>query len=569
MKLRAHHFASLAVALALLAPLDGLGRLPAQVSFDFDVLISGGTVYDGSGKPPVRADVGLRGDRIAAIGNLAGKRARSTVDASGLAVSPGFINMLSWSTESLLVDGRSIGELKQGVTTQIMGEGWSMGPVNDRIRTFMLSQQSDVKYDIPWTTLREYLELLERRGVTQNVASFVGATTIRQHVIGFENRPPTPAELEAMKDLVRREMEAGALGIGSSLVYPPAFYAKTEELIELCKVAARYKGTYISHMRSEGTKLVEGVEELIRISREAKIPAEIYHLKAAGADNWPKMAAVIRIVEQARRDGLRVRADMYTYTAGATSLDASLPPWASEGGPEALRKRLADPEIRARIAAEVRSPGRDWENFYAMAGSPDRIVLVGFATEKLKPLTGKSLAEIATMRGKDPVDTLINLLLEDQSGIGTVYFLMSEENVRRQIQLPWVSFGSDAASMATEGDFLKSSTHPRAYGNFARLLGRYVRDEKLIPLEEAIRRLTSLPATNLGLEARGMLKRGMFADLVVFDPATIADTATFSNPHQYAVGVRHVFVNGRQVLRDGEVTSARPGRALKGRGAKL
>ncbi len=568
MSLCVHPFASLAVALALLAPLDGYGRLPAEQAYDFDVLISGGTVYDGSGKSPVRADVGVRGDRIASVGNLAGKRARTTIDASGLAVSPGFINMLSWSTESLLVDGRSIGELKQGVTTQIMGEGWSMGPVNERIRTFMLSQQSDVKYDISWTTLREYLELLERKGVTQNVASFVGATTIRQHVIGFENRPPTAAELETMKDLVRREMEAGALGIGSSLVYPPAFYAKTEELVELCKVAARYKGTYISHMRSEGTKLVEGVEELIRISREAKIPAEIYHLKAAGAENWPKMDAVIRIIEQARRDGLRVRADMYTYTAGATSLDASLPPWASEGGPEALRKRLADPEIRARIAAEVRSPGRDWENFYAMAGSPDRIVLVGFATEKLKPLTGKSLAEIATMRGRDPVDTLIDLLLEDRSGIGTVYFLMSEENVRRQIQLPWVSFGSDAASMATEGDFLKSSTHPRAYGNFARLLGRYVRDEKLIPLEEAIRRLTSLPATNLGLEDRGMLERGMFADLVVFDPATIADTATFSNPHQYAVGVKHVFVNGRQVLRDGEVTSARPGRALKGRGAK-
>lgn len=568
MSLCVHPFASLAVALALLAPLDGYGRLPAEQAYDFDVLISGGTVYDGSGKSPVRADVGVRGDRIASVGNLAGKRARTTIDASGLAVSPGFINMLSWSTESLLVDGRSIGELKQGVTTQIMGEGWSMGPVNERIRTFMLSQQSDVKYDISWTTLREYLELLERKGVTQNVASFVGATTIRQHVIGFENRPPTAAELETMKDLVRREMEAGALGIGSSLVYPPAFYAKTEELVELCKVAARYKGTYISHMRSEGTKLVEGVEELIRISREAKIPAEIYHLKAAGAENWPKMDAVIRIIEQARRDGLRVRADMYTYTAGATSLDASLPPWASEGGPEALRKRLADPEIRARIAAEVRSPGRDWENFYAMAGSPDRIVLVGFATEKLKPLTGKSLAEIAAMRGMDPVDTLIDLLLEDRSGIGTVYFLMSEENVRRQIQLPWVSFGSDAASMATEGDFLKSSTHPRAYGNFARLLGRYVRDEKLIPLEEAIRRLTSLPATNLGLEDRGMLERGMFADLVVFDPATIADTATFSNPHQYAVGVKHVFVNGRQVLRDGEVTSARPGRALKGRGAK-
>lgn len=568
MSLCVHPFASLAVALALLAPLDGYGRLPAEQAYDFDLLISGGTVYDGSGKSPVRADVGVRGDRIASVGNLAGKRARTTIDASGLAVSPGFINMLSWSTESLLVDGRSIGELKQGVTTQIMGEGWSMGPVNERIRTFMLSQQSDVKYDISWTTLREYLELLERKGVTQNVASFVGATTIRQHVIGFENRPPTAAELETMKDLVRREMEAGALGIGSSLVYPPAFYAKTEELVELCKVAARYKGTYISHMRSEGTKLVEGVEELIRISREAKIPAEIYHLKAAGAENWPKMDAVIRIIEQARRDGLRVRADMYTYTAGATSLDASLPPWASEGGPEALRKRLADPEIRARIAAEVRSPGRDWENFYAMAGSPDRIVLVGFATEKLKPLTGKSLAEIAAMRGMDPVDTLIDLLLEDRSGIGTVYFLMSEENVRRQIQLPWVSFGSDAASMATEGDFLKSSTHPRAYGNFARLLGRYVRDEKLIPLEEAIRRLTSLPATNLGLEDRGMLERGMFADLVVFDPATIADTATFSNPHQYAVGVKHVFVNGRQVLRDGEVTSARPGRALKGRGAK-
>jgi N-acyl-D-amino-acid deacylase len=532
----------------------------------FDVVVRGGTVYDGTGAPGRRADVAIQGDRIAAIGDLSGLPATTTVDAAGLAVTPGFINMLSWSTESLLIDGRSQGELREGVTTQIFGEGSSMGPLTPEMKRRAIEQMGDLKYSITWTSLSEYLKQLEERGISQNVASFVGATTIREHVIGLEDKPPTPAQLDEMRALVREEMEAGALGIGSSLIYAPAFYASTDELIELCKVAAQYRGKYISHMRSEGNRLLEAVDELIRISREAGIPAEIYHLKAAGQSNWPKLDRVIAKIEAARRDGLKVTADMYTYPAGATGLDASMPPWVLDGGYDAAYKRLADPEMRKKIAAAIRTPSDDWENLYRASGSADRVLLVGFKSDRLKPLTGKTLAQAAKIRGEDPVDTIMNLVLEDRSRVDTVYFMMSEENIRKEIVLPWVSFGSDAASMAPELPFTKSSAHPRAYGNFARVLGKYVRDDKVLTMPDAIRKLSGLPATNLELDRRGFLKEGMFADVVVFDPATIADRATFENPHQYAVGVRHVFVNGSQVIKDGEHTGRKPGRALWGPG---
>jgi len=534
-------------------------------SQSFDIIIKGGTVYDGTGGPPLKADVGIKGDRVAAIGNLGRAMAPTIVDARGLAVAPGFINMLAHSESSWIVDPRSLSELKQGVTTQIFGE-LSMGPLNDEMKRRLREQQGDVKYDIEWTTLAEYLQYLEKRGVSQNFASFIGAATIRENVIGLEDKPPTPAQLDQMRELVRREMESGALGITTALIYPPAFFAKTDELIELCKVAAKYKGKYTVHMRSEGNQLIEGVQETMRIGREAGLPVEIYHLKALGKDNWPKMDQVIKMIEDARRQGLKITANMYTYTAGGTGLDSSMPPWVFDGGREAAYKRLQDPATRQKIAEAVRTPTNDWENLYLAAGSPDRILLASFRSEKLKVYTGKTLAEVARLRGKDPVETIMDLVLEDRSRIGTIYFLMSEENIKKQIRLPWVSFGSDAASIAPEGVFLKSSAHPRAYGNFARLLGKYVRDEKVISLTEAVRRLTGLPATNLELDHRGFLKPGMFADVVVFDPQTIADRATFENPHQFAVGVKHVFVNGVQVLKDGEHTGAKPGKALWGPG---
>ena len=538
----------------------------SQANEAFDVVIRGGTVYDGTGAAGFRADVGIRGDRIAAVGDLSKAGAAAVIGADGLAVAPGFINMLSWSTDSLLIDGRSQGELREGVTTQIFGEGSSMGPMTPEMKTRAVEQMGDLKYDITWTTLSEYLRELERRGVSQNVASFIGATTVREYVIGLEDKKPTPAQLDQMRALVRHEMEAGALGIGSSLIYAPAFYASTEELIELCRAAAPYRGKYISHLRSEGNRLVEAVDELIRISREAHIPAEIYHLKAAGRSNWPKMDEVIAKVETARQQGLKITADMYTYTAGATGLDASMPPWVLDGGYEAAYRRLSSPETRKKIADAIRTPADDWENLYLAAGSADRVLLVEFKSEKLKPLTGRTLAEAARLRGEDPVDTIMNLVLEDRSRVGAVYFMISEDNIRKQIVLPWVAFGSDAASMAPEPPFTKSAAHPRAYGNFARVLGKYVRDEKALTLQEAVRKLSGLPATNLELDHRGFLKSGMFADVVVFDPVTIADRATFEAPHQYAVGVRHVFVNGKQVIKDGEHTGAKPGRALWGPG---
>ncbi|MCH8245062.1 MAG: D-aminoacylase [Bacteroidetes bacterium] len=529
---------------------------------DFETLLTGGTIYDGSGETPYVADVGIRADTIAAIGDLSEFSAAQVKDVSGLAVSPGFINMLSWATTSLIEDGRSMSDILQGVTLEIFGEGWSLGPQNDAMKEESINAQSDIKYDIDWTTLGEYLSSLERRGISPNVASFIGATTVRIHELKEEDRPPTADELERMKQLVREAMEEGALGLGSSLIYTPAFYADTEELIELARVAAEYGGMYISHIRSEGNRLLEAVDELIEIAREANIRAEIYHLKAAGQQNWDKLEDVIRRVETARAEGLAITADMYTYTAGSTGLDAAMPPWVQEGGYGAWRSRLQDPSIRSRLIEEMSTPTDEWENLYLAAGA-EGMLLVGFRQDSLRYLIGKTLSEAARLRGASPEETAIDLVVADSSRVDVVYFLMSEENVRRQIRIPWISFGSDAGSLNPEGVFLNSQPHPRAYGNFARLLGKYSRDEGLIPLEEAIRRLTSQPAENLRLDRRGRLAEGYFADIAIFDPDTIIDHATFDDPHQLATGMIHVWVNGQIVLENGVHTGATPGRFVK------
>jgi N-acyl-D-amino-acid deacylase len=530
----------------------------------YDVIIRGGTIYDGSGGPPVVGDVAIRDDRIVAVGRVAGS-AKSEMSAKGMAVAPGFINMLSWATESLIADPKSQSNIRQGVTLEVMGEGWSMGPLNAAMKAQETARQGDIQYAIEWTSLGDYFDWLEKRGISTNIASFVGAATVRVHELGEGDVDPTPEQLGRMRALVRQAMNEGAMGVGSSLIYAPGSYAETDELVALTSEAAKCGGMYISHMRSEGDRIEEAVDELIDISRRSGAPAEIYHLKMAGRSNWGKLDGIVKKIEDARAEGLRITTDMYTYTAGATGLDAAMPTWVQAGGLEAWIERLKDPAIRARVAEEMKTPGSDWENLYFGAGA-DKMILSGFKSEALKPLTGKTLAEVAAMRGKSPEETAMDLVIEDGSRVGTVYFLMSEDNVRKQIQLPWMSFGSDAASQATEGVFLKSGAHPRTYGNFARLLGRYVRDEKLIPLEQAVYRLTTLPATNLGITDRGALKPGYYADVVVFDPATIADRSTFEAPHRYSVGVRDVFVNGKQVLKDGEHSGAMPGRAVRGAG---
>jgi N-acyl-D-amino-acid deacylase len=519
-------------------------------------------LYDGSGGDAIRGDLAIRGDRIAAVGRLRGS-GKTEIDAHGLAIAPGFINIMSQAQESLIADGRGMSDIKQGVTTEIFGEGESMGPLSPAMKIEVKSYQTDIKYDVDWTTLGEYLKWLTQRGISPNVGSFIGAATPRINVLGRANRAPTAAELEQMRALVRQAMEEGAFGVASALIYAPGAYAKTDEMIELSKAAAPYGGMYISHMRSEGNRLLEAVDELITIAREAGVHAEIYHLKAAGQQNWPKMDDVIRRVEAARASGLRITADMYTYTAGATGLDAAMPPWVQEGGLEEWRKRMQDPATRARVVQEMRTPSESWENLVMLAGSPERVLLVGFRSDKLKPLTGKTLGDVARMRGVSPEDAAIDLVIEDDSRIETIYFVISEDNIRKQIRQPWVTFGSDAGAPAPEGVFLQSHTHPRAYGNFANLLGKYVREEQVIPLPEAIRRMTSYAATDLGIAERGSLRTGYFADVVVFDPATIAARATYENPHQYAVGVAHVFINGVQVLRDGQHTGAKPGRVVR------
>ena len=538
------------------------------MSTDCDIIIRNGTIYDGSGQPPVAGDVAINGEAIAAVGQLHGSRGRTELDARGLAVAPGFINMLSWANRSLLQDGRSQSDIRQGVTLEVLGEGSSMGPLTDTMKRRMVEQQGDIKYAVEWTTLAEYLDHLVKRGVSCNVASFVGATTVRVHEIGYEDRPPIPAELERMKALVRQAMVEGAVGLSSALIYAPAFYAKTEELIALCRVAAEYNGLHVSHIRSESNRLLEAADELIRIAREAGIRAEFYHLKVAGQPNWHKLGALIQKIEAARAEGLAISANMYNYPAAGTGLDAAMPPWVQEGGQEAWMKRLKDPATRQRVQREMAAPADNWENFYVAAGSPDKIMLAGFKSDRLKPLTGKTLAEVARMRGTLPEETAMDLVIEDNGRVDAIYFIMSEDNLRQQLKLPWVSFGSDEGSLAPEGVFLKSSIHPRAYGNVARLLGKYVREEKLIPLEAAIRRLSALPAENLKLDRRGLLKPGYFADVVVFDPARIQDHATFEQPHQYATGVRDVFVNGVQVLSGGEHTGVKPGQVVRGPGWK-
>ena len=555
----------LLAGVAIAAAGTGSTLAAAQPRPAYDLLIEGGTIYDGSGGTPFTGDVAIKADRIVYVGPDAPGDAEKVVEAKGLAVSPGFINMLSWAVESLLVDPRGLSDLRQGVTLEVMGEGWSMGPLSEDMKKLAVQRQGDIKYPIEWTTLGEYLGFLERKGIAPNVASFVGATTVRQHVLGEGDVDPNPEQLQRMRALVRQAMQEGALGVGSSLIYPPAAFAETDELVNLVSEAGRCGGMYISHMRSEGDRLLESVDELIEISRRSGAPAEIYHLKQAGRANWNKLDQVIAKVETARAQGLRITADMYTYTAGGTNLAASMPPWVQDGGNEAMLKRLRDPAVVARVKREMLQPGKDWENLYLHAGA-DGVLLASLTEPALKPLIGKTVAEAAKLRGVTPEQLVIDLTLADQGRGGALFFLMSEDNVRRQTTIPWMSFGSDAEAAAPEGVFLKSSTHPRAYGNFARFLGKYVRDGKLVPLADAVRRLTSLPAQNLRLKDRGMLKAGMLADVIVFDPATIGDRSTFEKPMQFATGVRDVFVNGTQVLKDGDPTGATPGRFVKGAG---
>ena len=531
-----------------------------------DVVIQNGTLYDGTGSPPFIGTVAIKGDKIVYVGPPKFFRADQNINATDKAVSPGFINMLSWGVDSLIEDGKSQSDLRQGVTLEVFGEGMSWGPLNYPLKASMKKKQGDIQYEITWTTLGDYLQFLEDKGISTNVASFIGATTLRVNAVGYEDRAPNVEELELMKDLVHQGMKEGAMGIGSSLIYAPAFYSSTEELIEICKVAADYGGMYISHMRSEGNKLLESVDELLTIANEAGIPAEIYHLKQSGKKNWGKLDRVIQKIDSARAKGLNITTDMYTYTAGATGLDASMPPWVQEGGLEQWIQRLKDPQIRKRVIKEMQTDTDEWENLMRAAESPDKLILVGFKNDSLKYLTGKTLTEVAKIKGKSPEETAIDLVIQDGSRVGTVYFLMDEENVKRQIQLPYMSFGSDAGSLAPEGVFLKNSTHPRAFGNFARLLGKYVRDEQLIPMEEAIYKLSGLPATNLKIKERGFLKENYFADVVVFDPKSIRDFATFENPMQYATGVEQVWVNGTHVLENGTHTGAFGGRFVKGPG---
>ena len=534
---------------------------------NYDILIKNGTIADGSGTPTYLGSVAINADTIAAVGKL---KATGTleIDATGLIVAPGFINVLSWATESLIEDGRSLSDIMQGVTLEVFGEGWSMGPLDEDLKKDLQSAQGDIKYEMDWNTLDEYLQSLTKRGISPNVASFIGATTVRINHIGYENRAPTDQELTSMKNMVKEAMEDGALGVGSSLIYAPAFYSSTEELIALCKVASEYNGLYISHMRSEGNRLLESVDELLRIADEANIRAEIYHLKMSGKENWSKYDDVVRKIDSSRAAGLKITTDMYTYVAGATGLDASMPPWVQEGGYEKWAERLQDSEIRQRVLQEMTTPTDKWENLMYAAGTPDNLLLVGFENDSLRHYTGKTLTVVAKIHGKSPEETAIDLVIADGSRVETVYFLMSEENIKKQIALPYMSFGSDAASQAPEGVFLNSSAHPRTYGNFSRLLGKYVRDEQIISIEEAVRKLTSLPASNLKINKRGSLSKGYFADLVIFNPETIQDHATFSEPHQLSTGMIHVFVNGEQVLKDGEHTGAKPGRVVRGPGYK-
>lgn len=549
----------LLAALALLAT----GAAPPPESAD--ILIRGGTVYDGSASAGRRADVAIRGDRIVAVGRLGGMTAKRVIDARGMAVAPGFINMLSWSTESLLVDGRSPSDIRQGVTLEMLGEGMTMGPLlspelKARIQTRLAKQ--GVK-DADWTTLAEYLSLLEKRGVSPNVASFVGATTVRLNVVGFAGRKATPDEIARMQAMVTQAMEEGAFGVTAAVEYVPASYADTAELTALARAAAPFGGLYISHIRDEQQHLVDSVREVIQIARDAGVPAEIYHLKALGQQLMPELNKAIALIEQARAEGLRITADMYPYTATATGFDVTMPAWVQEGGNDKWIERLKDPETRRRVVAEMRKPADGSVGRLEASGSPENILILGGRTPAVQALTGRTLADVAKSRGTSPEETVIDLVIEDRSRLQVAYFVIPEAGLKRVIGLPWVSFGSDATSNTAEGATLLEKEHPRAYGTFARVLGHYVRDEKALTLADAVHRMSGLPATNLGLKDRGFLRSGYFADVVVFDPRTIADHSTFEKPHVYSTGVRDVLVNGVPVLAGGEHTGAKPGRFLR------
>ena len=541
--------------------------ISCQQKTSYDTIIRNGLVYDGNGGEPFKADIAIQNDSIAFIGDLSNATAKNEVDAKGLAVAPGFINMMGHSEESLFQDGRAQSDIRQGVTTEIFGES-SFGPLNANMKNQMQNGQGDVRYNVSWNTLGEYMQVLEKKGIAPNIASFVGSGAVRQYVIGEANVAPTPAQLDSMKLLVDQAMEEGALGITNALIYPVDFFAKTDELIALAKEASKYGGTYSSHMRSEGNKLLEAVEELITISKEANIPAEIFHLKAGGKDNWPKMDSVIKRVERARKEGLDITSDMYTYLAGATGMTSAFPPTLQDGGFGKLRERLQDPKIRAEMKMAMNTNAQGWENLYYGAGGAEHVLLLGFKQDSLKKFTGKTLAEAAKIRNKSPEETAMDLIIQDSTRVGVAYFLMNEDNVKKQVALPWVSFGSDEGSYTNEGVFLKSNAHPRAYGNFARVIGHYVRDEKVLTLQAAIQKLANLPAKHLKLQKRGELKTGYYADIVIFDPAKVKDNATFEKPHQYADGMVDVFVNGINVFKNGEPTGIAAGRFVKGPGYK-
>lgn len=545
---------SLSLALVLAAACSGP---------KYDTIIRNGTVYDGTGAPGVITDIGIRGDSIAIVGDLSRVKGKVEVDAKGMAVAPGFINMLSWAVEGLIADGRALSDIKQGVTLDVFGEGESMGPLTDSMRAEAVAAMGDIKYDLNWTTLAGYLDTLTGKGISVNVGSFVGAATVRQYVLGHDTRAPSPEEQAKMEQLVTDAMKEGALGVGSSLIYEPGMSATTAELTGLARAAAKEGGMYISHIRNENDSLFDALDEFLSIARNSGARSEIYHLKAAGRSNWGKMDTVIQRIDAARAEGLAITTDMYTYPASSTGLDALMPGWVREGGYPKWRARLMDPKDRARLLAEWKKAGGPFQG----PGSAEGVLLVGFKNDSLKPLTGKTLAQVAKERGKSPEETAMDLVIEDGSRVTCVYFTMTEDNLRKQVRLPYMSFGSDAGAYAPEGVFLKENPHPRGYGNFARLLAKYVRDEKLVSMEDAIHRLTGLPAANLKISRRGTLKAGNYADVVIFDPAAIQDHATFDKPHQLATGMKDVFVNGVQVLKDGEHTGAKPGRVVKGPGA--
>lgn len=554
---------SRSVLTLLIAILCARAQAATQSMPRYDIVIRNGVIYDGSGAAPVIGDVAIKGDHIEYVGGHAPGAGRMEVDAAREAVAPGFINMLAHPEASLLVDGRALSDLRQGVTLEVMGED-SMGPLTAQMKERMIERQSDIRFEVDWTTLGEYLTKLAKRGIAPNVASFVGAGTVRVNVLGEADVQPTPQQLVQMQSLVRQAMEEGALGVTTALIYSPYSYAKTPELIALAQESARCGGMYIAHMRSEGNELIAAVQETIDIARASGAPAEIYHLKAAGKRNWNKLDEVIAKVEAARASGTRVTADMYTYIAGATWLDEAIPPWVHDGGLEATAVRLKDPAVRAKVISEMRDPHRTYEDLYGFAG-PEGTLLLGFKNQALKPLIGKTVAEVAKARGVSAEDVVVDLVSENGAHVDVAYFLMSEENVRRQTALSWVSFGSDAEAPAPEGIFLKYNSHPRAYGNFARLLAKYVRDENALNLQEAVRKLTSLPAANLSLQDRGLLKRGYFADVVIFDPRTVQDHATYEKPQQLATGVRDVLINGEWALKGSEPTGAPTGRFVRGR----